>query len=82
QIKPAWDRALDRLEGARELVAEASTQLDELIEEGRRAGALPGWLREGIDLEPDRDRERATGVEEHEVGEPEIYRPEDDGEDR
>jgi hypothetical protein len=52
QIKPAWDRALDRLAQAR-LDAEAyRAELAQRLEEGRRAGALPGWLREGIELEP------------------------------
>lgn len=53
EIKPAWDRALDRQRQA-ELEAKAyRRELDELLEEGRRAGALPGWLREGIEYEPD-----------------------------
>ena len=28
-------------------------ELAQFLEEGREAGALPGWLREGIDLEPE-----------------------------
>jgi hypothetical protein len=51
-IKPEWDRALDRLSEARRRLDEYPRQLDELVEEGRRQGALPGWLREGIELEP------------------------------
>lgn len=52
RIKPEWDRTLDRLRLARERVAEARHELDEVLEEGRRAGALPGWLREGAEQEP------------------------------
>lgn len=52
EIKPAWDRALDRLQEAK---ADAETQerkLTRFLEEGRRSGALPGWLREGVEFEP------------------------------
>jgi hypothetical protein len=52
QVKPEWDRALDRLSDARRRLVDYPRQLDELIEEGRREGALPGWLREGVELEP------------------------------
>lgn len=52
RIKPAWDRVLDRIESTRRRIAELRDELDEALEEGRRAGALPGWLREGVDLEP------------------------------
>jgi len=54
QIKPAWDRALDRLHRTREEVERYGERVDDLMEEGRRAGALPGWLREGVELEPER----------------------------
>lgn len=52
QVKPEWDRALDRLSDARRRLDDYPRQLEELIEEGRRAGALPGWLRDGVELEP------------------------------
>lgn len=52
QVKPAWDRALDRLHRARDEAERYRERVDELADEGRRAGALPGWLREGIELEP------------------------------
>jgi hypothetical protein len=45
-IKPAWDHARERLEDARRELAEAEKELAELPEKARRAGALPGWLRE------------------------------------
>lgn len=53
RIKPAWDRSLVRLDQAREDVVSHHRDLDEFLDAGRRAGALPGWLREGIELEPD-----------------------------
>jgi hypothetical protein len=52
QVKPEWDRALDRLSEARHRLVDYPRRLEELIEEGRRQGALPGWLREGVELEP------------------------------
>jgi hypothetical protein len=52
QIKPLWDRALDRLRQSRDEVVQAQEDLEVLLDEGRVAGALPGWLREGIELEP------------------------------
>lgn len=52
QVKPEWDRALDRLSDARRRLGDYPRRLEELIEEGRREGALPGWLREGVELEP------------------------------
>jgi hypothetical protein len=52
KIKPEWDRALDRLEQARREEVQAQRDLEEFLDDGRRAGALPGWLREGIELEP------------------------------
>lgn len=55
QIKPSWDRALDRLEEARAAITKYRKEVQTILDEGRRASALPGWLREGIDLEPDAD---------------------------
>ncbi len=55
EIKPAWDRALDRMEETRGEILAVSRELDAALEEGRRAGALPGWLREGSELEPEPD---------------------------
>lgn len=52
QIKPEWDRVLDRLRETRIKSEEAREDLAKYLEEGRRAGALPGWLREGLELEP------------------------------
>jgi hypothetical protein len=52
QIKPDWDRVLDRLRQARQEVETAKQELTRFLEEGRAAGALPGWLDEGIEEEP------------------------------
>jgi hypothetical protein len=52
QIKPAWDRALEQLETSRESARSLEDRLAATLEEGRQAGALPGWLRDGIELEP------------------------------
>jgi len=52
QIKPEWDRALDQLQHKKEEVEATQRELEAFQEDGRRAGALPGWLREGADLEP------------------------------
>jgi hypothetical protein len=52
RIKPAWDRALDRIRRSRDEADRYRERLAETLEEGRRAGALPGWLRDGIALEP------------------------------
>ena len=41
----AFPNAAGRLEGARAQAAAARKALDDLYEEARRAGALPGWLR-------------------------------------
>ena len=52
RIKPEWDWVLDRLRQAR-LDADASRQeLSEFLDQGRAAGVMPGWLREGEEDEP------------------------------
>ncbi|HXO28732.1 MAG TPA: hypothetical protein VOA80_15390 [Thermoanaerobaculia bacterium] len=56
QIKPAWDHALDELHASRAAVQAAKKELTDFLDEGRIAGALPGWLREGIDLEPKEEK--------------------------
>ena len=69
QVKPAWDRSLQELELARAEAADIQRRLEAVMDEGRRAGVPPGWLREGIEFEP-----RKTLVEEKYVdpGEPVI----------
>lgn len=74
RIKPQWDRALDQLGEARRRAERLERELDEILTEGRRAGALPGWLREGSELEPE-SRPYGDSLQEEEpavVGEPVI----------
>ncbi|MEO6191641.1 MAG: hypothetical protein ABIS20_01410 [Thermoanaerobaculia bacterium] len=52
QVKPDWDRVLDRLRQARLDVDTARRDLAKFLEEGRAAGAQPGWLDEGSEEEP------------------------------
>lgn len=54
EIKPAWDQAWEDLQRTRQEIVATVDELDRTIEDGRRAGALPGWLREGAELEPER----------------------------
>jgi len=70
EIKPAWDRALRDLDEARVMAVEMEKELELFLEAGRRAGALPGWLREGIELEPQLDEEHPPGIQTFEPVEP------------
>lgn len=45
-IKPAWDKKREELETAKRELEQAEKDLSELPEKARKAGALPGWLRE------------------------------------
>jgi hypothetical protein len=45
-IKPAWDKKREELETARRDLAEAEKDLADLPDKARKAGALPGWIRE------------------------------------
>jgi hypothetical protein len=47
-IKPAWDRAVADLSKAKSDLAEARGKPEEVLNEARRDGALPGWFR-GLD---------------------------------
>ena len=69
RIKPAWDRAIDLIAQTRATVEALRGELAAALEEGRLAGALPGWLREGIDLVPP---EPEPEPETYEPGEPVI----------
>jgi hypothetical protein len=70
RVKPEWDRTLDRLGQARVEAEAAKKELAEFLEEGRRAGALPGWLRTGADQEP---REEAPKTSPARPQEPQIF---------
>ncbi len=76
RIKPAWDLALERLARAERDVEAAQDELGQVLEQGRQAGALPGWLREGIELEP---APPAPTADEHEPGEPVVIDEDGDG---
>jgi hypothetical protein len=71
QVKPAWDRTLDELAQAKRDVKTAEAEVAAVMEEGRQAGALPGWLREGMELEPEL---RQPPKPANEPGEPVIMR--------
>jgi hypothetical protein len=45
-IKPAWDKTRDQLVDARRELAAAEKDSTDLPERARRAGAMPGWIRE------------------------------------
>jgi predicted RNase H-like nuclease (RuvC/YqgF family) len=45
-IKPAWDKKREELETAKRELEQAEKDRAELPEKARKAGALPGWLRE------------------------------------
>ena len=72
EIKPLWDKALADLEEARYLAGRGEQEVLAYLEEGRRAGALPGWLREGAELEPEPVVLKAE-PDPAEAREPEIY---------
>lgn len=63
QIKPEWDRALDELEATRRDAERSELDLERFLVEGREAGAFPGWLREGSELEPERTVVKPLGAE-------------------
>ena len=45
-IKPSWDKAREELATARLALPAAEKDLVDLPDRARKAGALPGWLRE------------------------------------
>jgi hypothetical protein len=45
-IKPSWDKKREELETRRRQLVDAEAELADLPERARKAGALPGWLRE------------------------------------
>jgi hypothetical protein len=74
EIKPAWDRAVRELEQARLRVSDLKLQVERVLEAGYQAGALPGWLREGMEFEPeseDADEDTTTA----EPGELQVIEP-------
>jgi hypothetical protein len=45
-LKPSWDKTRDQLEDAKRELEAAERDLADLPEKARRAGAMPGWIRE------------------------------------
>lgn len=78
RIKPAWDRAIDQIAQSHAAAEAFRLELEQALDDGRRAGALPGWLREGIELEPE---PAEPPSDEHQPGEPQILET-DDGDGR
>jgi hypothetical protein len=58
QVKPEWDRVLDRLQQAKLDVDAAKQDLTKFLDDGRAAGVLPGWLDEGIEDEPEEPKKQ------------------------
>ncbi|MEL7060716.1 MAG: hypothetical protein AAGN46_11885 [Acidobacteriota bacterium] len=71
EIKPTWDRVLDRLETLRTRSRRYERELEQFLEEGRRAGAMQGWLNQGWELEPtDEELRMVEGLSIAESSEP------------
>jgi hypothetical protein len=60
QIKPDWDRVLDRLRQTRLDEEAVKQELDAFLEEGRSSGAMPIWLSEGEEEEPRQESSKAA----------------------
>lgn len=81
QLKPAWDRVLDRLEQLRERSVRYEQEIEQFVEEGRRSNAPQGWLNQGWELEPtttELERLEQIGsprgrIEAHQAIEPPVY---------
>lgn len=82
EIKPAWDKSLRDLDEARLMAVEKEKELELFLESGRRSGALPGWLREGIEFEPVMEEEKTQGLQTFEPVEPVVIDGDGSGEPR
>jgi hypothetical protein len=74
QIKPAWDRVLDELRQAQTEIDVSRRELEDFLDQGRREGALPGWLREGIEQEPPAPPKPAATTKNLEAIEPPVLK--------
>lgn len=75
QIKPEWDRVLEKLRQARLDVESTQKELAEFLEEGRIANVIPGWLREGEEEEPEElPRKKEAGSPQQSI-EPPVVEP-------
>jgi hypothetical protein len=63
RIKPEWDRVLNELDLSRREAEASAAELEAFLDEGRQAGVLPGWLREGAELEPEEKPLKAPTAE-------------------
>lgn len=79
QLKPSWDRVLDRLEELRDRAGRYEQELELFVAEGRRTGALQGWLNQGWELEPTaEERDRIEQLAAHQSVDPPILDEDDD----
>ena len=60
QLKPAWDRVLDRLDQLRDQASRYEQELEVLVAEGQRAETPQGWLNQGWELEPTLEERRSA----------------------
>lgn len=71
QIKPEWDRVLDRLRQTEADILRHREEVDTLLAEARSADAEPGWLDAGAELEPELDAPEADDeLPAHEIKDP------------
>lgn len=67
QLKPSWDRVLDRLDQLRDQATRYEQEIEVFVAEGQRASVPQGWLNQGWELEPTPDErksaEKATGTQ-------------------
>jgi uncharacterized protein YcfL len=88
QIKPDWDRVLDRLRQTRLDEEAVKQELDAFLEEGRAAGAMPTWLSEGEEEEPQRQDSSKAAPKKQDAApparaiEPPVFNRGDDDSDR
>ena len=76
QIKPEWDRVLERLRQARLDVDATQKELAEFLEEGGAKNVMPGWLREGEEEEPEElPRKKEAGAPPQSIEPPVIEPP-------
>jgi hypothetical protein len=61
RIKPEWDRTLDNIVRARRTAYQLEQEVSDVVSEGARVGAYPGWLDDGTELEPEERPYTADG---------------------
>jgi hypothetical protein len=76
QVKPDWDRVLDRISGTKIEEQRIQRELDDLYEEAAAAAVDLSWLEEGSELEPVEAEDEEGGSNEfpiHLVREPALF---------